>query len=505
MVILGIKDWGHDTNSAIVKDGKIIAASEEEKFDRIKHSGNFPTKSINFCLKRTSISINEVDEICVGMDWIRRAKSRFDFNFSYTDPCLAKKAIQQASQDLRRSLKTKTILTGDLGYKGKISFLDHHDCHAAACYFSSKFKESAIITVDGAGEKAATRIYHAKGNEFKKLMQFNFPNSLGAFYSLITAHLGFKIDSDEGKVMGLAPYGDESLIKQIRKLVWTNKEGYYKLKSNLFNFAKESFSEYFIRFIGSKRGKHEEIEKRHKDLAFATQKILEDAVVGLAKLAKKTTGCKYLCLGGGVALNSVANGKIVESGLFDDIFIYPASGDGGTSVGAALYSYYFKKREKVFYEENQSPYLGYSALRGEIIKTLKKYKLNYLKYENIEKETARLLSKNKIIGWFSGRTEFGPRALGNRSILADPRDPKNKDRLNAKVKFRESFRPFAPSVLEEFADEYFDMCGARSPYMILTFNVKSDKKHTIPAVVHIDNTRREFRLLTRPKMNDIGI
>ncbi len=491
MKILGISN-SHDSSAAIIIDGIIVAASEEERFDRIKHSKNFPINAIKFCLEKSSLLINEIDEVCVSMDWLVRAKSRFDNIYSSQDIDLCERAVEWARDDINKRINTERIIRQNLGYNGKISFFDHHDCHAAACYFPSKFKEAAILTIDGAGEQAATRIYHAKGNKFFKKIQFDFPNSLGALYSLTAAHLGFKVDCDEGKIMGLAAYGDGSLVKKFNKIIKINKEGEYKIKSEWLDFIDETFSKDFIKEIGIlKRKKNEKIEKKHENLAFATQKILEFAVLKLIRLAQKITGSKYLCFGGGVTLNSVVNGKIAKSGLFKDIYIYPAPGDNGTSVGAALYSYYcIGKKKKTFYEENQSPYLGYLESKEEIIKNFKKYKLVYTKPENLEKEAAILLSKNKIIGWFSGRTEFGPRALGNRSILADPRDSSNKDRVNLKIKFREPFRPFAPVVIEEFAEQYFNMLGFKSPYMSLTFKVKKDKKDIIPAVTHIDNTAR---------------
>lgn len=490
MIILGINNSSHDSSAAIIVDGVIIAASEEERFDRIKHSGNFPMKSINFCLKKASVDINNINEICISRNSLRRAKSRFEKNFSFNNPELCVLALQQANEDIQKRINTERIIREEFGYKGKIVFLDHHDCHAAACYFPSRFKDAAIITVDGAGEEAATRIYKAKGNKIEKLLQINFPNSLGALYSLATAYLGFKIDFDEGKVMGLAPYGNKSLVKKFRRIIKIKREGYYRIKDEWFDFFNESFSEEFVKLIGFSKRTNEKLDSTYENLAFAVQEILEHAMLGLAKLAKKATGSKYLCLGGGVALNSVANGKIVERGLFSDVYIYPASGDSGTAVGAALYSYNIKRRKRVFHKENQSSYLGYSVSQDEIVNALDKYKLNYRKLDNVEKEVARLLANGKIIGWFSGRTEFGPRALGNRSILADPRNASNKDKINLKIKFRESFRPFAPVVMEEFAEKYFNMCGLESPYMILAFKVKRGKNKIIPAVTHVDNTAR---------------
>lgn len=490
MIILGINNSSHDSSAAIIINGKIVAASEEERFDRIKHSGNFPVKSIEFCLGKASVNIDDVDEVGISMDWLKRARSRFDKNFSSNNSELCALALRQASDDVLRRINTEKILKDTFCYKGKITFLDHHSCHAAACYFPSTFEDAAIITVDGAGEEAATVIYKANGNIIRKMLQINFPNSLGALYSLTTAYLGFKVDSDEGKVMGLAPYGNESLVKKFGEIIKVDKNGTYHIKDKWFDFSEETFSNEFKKIIGFPKRKKENIISKHENLAFAVQKKLEDGMLGLAKLAKKITDSKNLCLGGGVALNSVANGKIIKKDLFKEVFVYPASGDSGTAAGAALYLYNLKKKKRIYFKENQSPYLGHNASNKEIIKALNKYKLNYIKSNDIEKEVAKLLADNRVVGWFSGRTEFGPRALGNRSILVDPRDVLNKDRVNLKIKFREPFRPFAPAVLEEFAEEYFEMHGISSPYMILAFSAKKNKCKIIPAVIHVDNTAR---------------
>jgi len=493
MIILGLTTAFHDSSAALVIDGKIIAASEEERFNREKHSDKFPINAIRFCLNKASVTINDVNEVVVGMDFVKRAKARFELRASKEFPELTKKATEQARAGVNRKVEAESILRDQFGYKGKITFLDHYNCHASACYFPSPFNKVAILILDGAGEKASARIYSAKGTKLKTLLQIDYPNSAGRFYGWITDYLGFKIDSDEGKIMGLAPYGDNSLVEEIRKVLKRKSDGTYNLDLSYFGFVRDNekgVSDKFIKIFGPPRKKEEEITDRHKNIAKAAQVVLEESVLSMAKLAKKMTKEENLCFGGGVALNSVANGKIAASGLFKDIYIYPDSGDGGTSVGAALYSYYSKQKKKVFYKENQSPFVGYEASESEILDVLKKHKLKYTKPDNIYKETAKYISENKIVGWFSGRTEIGPRALGNRSILADPRDIKNKDRVNKKIKFRESFRPFAPTVLEGFADEYFEIHGFKSPYMILAFQVKKDKGKIIPAVTHVDNSAR---------------
>ncbi len=492
MVIIGISNSSHGSSAAIVVNGIIVAAAEEERFDRVKNSDNFPINSIKFCLKKARKKIDEVNEIGVSMDFLKRAQSRFNFNFDLNDVSRCISAKKQAERDIKKRIDTEKHLREKLKYKGKIFFLDHHDCHAATSYFTSSFDKSAILTIDGSGEKDSTRIYKAKENQIKKIYSFQFPNSLGALYSLITAYLGFDIDSGEGKVMGLAPYGDFSLLKKFRKIIKIDEEGRYKIKSEWFDFLNESFIKEFREIIGFSKRTKVKIEQKHKNLAFAAQKALEESILGLVNFTKNITKENNLCLGGGVILNSVANGRIVKEKIFKNVFLYPASGDSGTAVGGALYLYNIKKQKKVFYKKNQSPYLGYKTFKNEIIKTIVSFGLDFKELNDVEvkKKIAYMISKNKIVGYFAGRAEFGPRALGNRSILAHPKYFLNKERINKKIKFRENFRPFAPAILEEFSDKYFDNYGFESPYMILAFKVKKGRKKDISACVHVDQTSR---------------
>lgn len=493
MVTLGIKPYGHDTSAVIVVDGKIIAATSEERFNREKHSRKFPSNAINFCLKMASVkNINEVDEISIGFDYLKLA-FYLDFVglFKYF-PYSIKESIENGIYQINKIINTRRILRKNFGYKGKLSFLDHHDCHAASCYYPSSFDKAAILTVDGRGEQASTRIYQAKNNQFKTVFQLNYPNSLGAFYSCITEYLGFKDNCDEGKVMGLAAYGGDSLVKKMRKILFIGG-GSYKLNLDYFDFHRfpeRNISKKFIELFGQPRKNDEKINQRHKDIAKAAQVLLEEAIIEIAKRARRLTGEKNLCLTGGVALNSVANGRIIQRKLFDKVYIYPAAGDDGVSVGAALLSYYSAGNKRLFSIQNQSPYLGYGPSDQEIKDAISECGLKFKQSRNICKDVAVLLSKNKCVGWFQDRSEFGPRALGNRSILIDPRKAKNKGLVNSKIKFRESFRPFAPSVLKEYSNKYFELCGVDSPYMIFAFKVKKAKKREIPAVTHVDGTAR---------------
>lgn len=493
MITLGIKPYGHDTCAAIVVDGKIIAASSEERFNREKHSRKFPRQAIKFCLKEAGIrNINKVNEISIGFDYLRLAFHLDLVGFFKYFPNYTKEAFVNGKYQVMKVIDTRRILRKEMGYKGKIKFIDHHDSHAAAVYYPSGFDDAAILTIDGRGELASTRIYNVEKGKFERVSQLDYPNSLGAFYSCVTEYLGFKENEDEGKIMGLAPYGRKNLVGKMRRVLKVRR-GLYELNFEYFDFHRfpdRNVSEKFVKLFGKPRKKGDPLTQRHKDIARATQAVLEEAMLELAKHTKKLTTKNKLCLTGGVALNSVANGILTRSKLFDEIYIYPAAGDDGVSIGAALYSYYSNGGKRIKTKANQSPYLGYKSTDKEILKAIKKNKLSYKKSDNISNDVAQLLIKNKCVGWFQDKAEFGPRALGNRSILVDPRKAKNKDLVNSKIKFRESFRPFAPSALEEYAEEYFDTDGTQSPYMILAFDVKKDKKKIIPAVTHVDGTAR---------------
>lgn len=493
MITLGLKPFGHDACAAIAVDGKIIVASAEERFNREKHSGKFPYSAIKFSLKEAGISdINKVDEIAVIFDYWKLIRYLHVYGFFKFFPAHTKTSFVGGLYQAKKIATIKRILKEELGYKGDIKFLDHHNCHASTAYYTSDFDNAAVLTVDGRGEKACTRIYSASGVELKQRFELDYPNSLGVFYTSITEYLGFKKDEDEGKIMGLAPYGSAKLIEKMRQVLDT-KGKTYKLNLAFFemqNDPSKNVSEEFIKLFGPRRAKKDPLTQKHKDIARAAQALLEEAMVNLAKYAKELTGEDNLCLSGGVALNSVANGRILQEKIFDKIYIYPAAGDDGACVGAALYSYYQQNDERVFDKENQTPYLGYASNETEILKAIKKNNLQYRKSNNIAKDVAKLMAEGKFVGWYQGRAEFGPRALGNRSIVVDPRKAENKDLVNARIKFREAFRPFAPSVLEEYAQDYFETDGVDSPYMILAFDVKKNKQKVIPAVTHVDGTAR---------------
>ncbi len=409
-LFLGLSLSPHDTAACVVRDGEILCAAEQERFDRERHSHNFPKDAISFCLEEAEIkNINDLSEICVGYDLMERAKARFELRFLKDSPELSIQAAEQVIVDMKRVAYVNDFFKNEYGFKGDIRFYDHYDSHAASCYYPSPFNRAAVLVIDGAGERSTTRIYSANATKLKHVFEIDYPNSLGRFYGWITDYLGFRIDADEGKTMGLAPYGTLKLLSKMRRLVKIRKDGGYDLNMEYFNFQRDNkngLSEKFFKNFGAKRKPDEPITQYHKDMARAAQYITEDAVLSLVKLAKRLTNQTNLCLSGGVVLNSVANGKIAASGLFKDVYIYPAAGDAGTAVGAALYGYFSKEKKKKFFRENESAYLGYEANGKEILKSLKDYGATYRKCDDISKEVALLLSKNKIVAWYQGRAEL---------------------------------------------------------------------------------------------------
>ncbi len=493
MITLGLKPFGHDSCAAIIVNGKIIAASTEERFNREKHSGQFPYSAIMFSLREAELrDINEIDEISIIFDYWKLVRYLHIYGFFKFFPAHTRASFVNGSYQIRKIAAIKRILRKELNYRGRIKFLDHHNCHAAAVYYTSSFKHAAILTVDGRGERACTRIYSASGSEMSQLFQLDYPNSLGVFYAAITSYLGFKRDEDEGKIMGLASYGSTKLVKKMRKVLNT-KGKVYNLNLRFFemqNNPRKDVSDEFIKLFGPRRAKNDPITQNHKDISRAAQELLGEAMLSLAKYAKELTGEDRLCLSGGVALNSVVNGQLLRENIFNKIYIYPAAGDDGACVGAALYSFHKRNNKLVFNRKNQTPYLGYASDDKEIVKAIKKYNLQHVRSNNISKDVAKLVADNKFVGWYQGRAEFGPRALGNRSIVVDPRKAENKDLVNSRIKFREAFRPFAPSALKDCAEEFFETNEVESPYMILAFKVRNGKEKIIPAVVHVDKTAR---------------
>lgn len=489
MNILGINCFSHDTSASLLRDGKIIAFAEEERFSRKKHTTDFPDSAIKYCLKEGEIDINQVDYVGFPykpwVDW-KRGFSDFIRSFPFTFPRFA----GQSWFDLKLSRKISNFKKAS-SLSGEIIRTGHHEAHAASCFFTSPFQEAAILSIDRGGDYLSTLLAQGKDNQINVIKTIGNPHSVGSLYTVVTKYLGFKPNNGEGKVMGLAPYGRPTYLEQFRKLIRFEDDGDFKIDLSYFTYHKKGgygVSKKFINTFGPPRKPDSNIKPRHEDIAWVLQKVTEEAGIHLANYLYQKTQCKNLTIAGGVGLNSVMNAEILQNTPFEELFIQPASNDAGTSLGAALYIWHVILR-------NPRKYLMETAFYGphfadtEIKQTLSHNKKVYQRVENPAQKAAELIAQGKIVGWFQGRMEAGPRALGNRSILADPRDPKMKDILNRKVKHREGFRPFAPSALEEKAAEYFDFYYP-SPFMLKVLPIKKAKQKVIPAVSHVDGTGR---------------
>ena len=494
MKILGI-NFSNDSAAALIEDGVVIAACQEERFTRQKHDSSFPERSIDFCLEHAKISLTELD--AVAFFWnpgihsqapTKRMAStpRHQLEFLYDVPVhlISKLHDEEVSA-------VEQIFHMASGKSLKIHYVTHHLCHAASAFYTSPFNDAAILTVDGYGEMQSTGIYKGKDNRIEQLSGVNFPHSIGSFYAAFTQYLGFTPNSGEGKVMGLASYGRKSdCVEKVRDMVVLGDSG-FELDLSYFEYFHDRsarYSEKLISILGQPRVSEAPIKQRHMDIAFAIQAITEEIIIHLARLVKEKTGASALCLAGGVGLNCVANGRLAREGDFDKFFFYPAAGDAGTSVGAALWVWHQimngARSGKV-----ASEYLGPSYSNDEIETVLKKAGVSYSCCDNACVQAAQMIAEGKMIGWFQGKAEFGPRALGNRSILADPRRSDMKDILNSKVKFREEFRPYAPSVLEDRCGEYFSS-NVPSPYMLRAYETLGKKKSVLASITHVDNTAR---------------
>ena len=493
MKILGI-NHSNDAAAALVVDGRVVAASQEERFSRLKHDASFPDRAIDFCLKTQGIALGDLD--AVGFFWnpgihaespLRRLTQsvRHHVEYLYGVPA---RLIPRLHERVSRMEETIHLASGR---KLPIHFLTHHLCHAAAAFFTSPFEEAAILTADGYGERQSTTIYRGRGLELELLAEIDFPHSIGSLYAALTDYLGFRANSGEGKVMGLASYGRESeYVGKLRKLIALTERG-FELDLSYFEFFHERphrYSEKLVALLGPARKPESAVDRRHEDIAFALQAVTEEAMLHLAGMAGRLTGAKNLCVAGGVALNCVANGRLQRETDFEKFFFYPAAGDTGTSVGAALAVEHLLHRAPRSMEV-ASEYLGTGFTSAEVRAVLDRGRLRYHTLQDPEVTAARMIADGLIIAWFQGRAEFGPRALGNRSILADPRCKEIKDLLNATVKFREPFRPYAPSVLEESCGKYFGS-DVPSPYMLRAYPTRPEMIEVLPAITHVDGTAR---------------
>jgi carbamoyltransferase len=522
MKILGIASYYHDSSAALVIDGQIVAACQEERLTRIKHDSAFPVNSIKFCLQRAGINAADVDHIIFYEKPFLKFERLLETYLAFTPKGFISFARAMPLW-LNEKLFQKKLLGDelkDLGFTKeqtqKILFSTHHLSHAASAFFASPFEEAHVLTLDGVGEWDTTAIYAGKGNELTKLHEMAFPHSLGLLYSAFTYYCGFKVNSGEYKLMGLAPYGRPLYAELIRThLIDIKPDGSFRLNMKYFDFAtgltmtNKKFDELFN---GKYRSPDDTLEQVHMDIAASVQSVLEDIVLKICFFLKKKYNTKNLCLAGGVALNCVANGKIEKLGLFENIWIQPAAGDAGGSLGAALAAHYMhlkNDRRIELPDAMQGAYLGPSYKNDEIEELLKSKGAIFTKMsdEELIEFTSAALQKEAVVGWFQGRMEFGPRALGNRSILADARSEKMQKVLNLKTKFRESFRPFAPVVLEEKVNDWFNY-EKSSPYMLMVAPVQknkrtennmkelsglsklNEKRSEIPAVTHIDYSAR---------------
>jgi len=507
MYILGLNAFHADSSAALLKDGKLLVATEEERFTRIKHWSGFPLQAIKFCLKEEGLQLRDLDFITIGRD--PKAKIWKKLLLLLQKPTLLFNVAERIkNQSVVYDLKTALMQVDNSlpieAIKKRLKLVEHHRSHLASAFFASPFDQSAVLSIDGSGDFTTTMTATGKGNELTVLDSVDFPVSCGLFYTAFTQFLGFPYYGDEYKIMGLAPYGVPRYTNEVKKLLRFLPNGLFDWDQSYFvhptqaGFHYENniphignlYSEKFQSLFGPARKKEDELTQQHKDLAASVQRATEELIFHIATHLRKKTGMENLCLAGGVAQNSVANGKLAEATGFKEVYIPSAGHDAGISMGSAMYTYYHTLKNKRT-DPVYSAYTGAKFTNEEIEELLNRRSIAYKKYADNELYdivTDKLLEPG-VVGWFSGRAEFGPRALGARSILADPRNPKAKDLLNLKVKRRESFRPFAPSILKEYTGEYFTKTD-EVPFMEKVFPIREDKRGLIPAVCHVDGSGR---------------
>ncbi len=496
MIVLGISCFYHDAGAALVRDGELIAAAEEERFNRQKHYSDFPEQAIQYCLDEAGVTIDQVDYI----GFYEKPLVKFNRILETILAVWPKTYVAWLKSMpiwLGSKLHIASLIQKKLGTDQDILFCQHHLSHAASAFLVSPFEEAAIITADGVGEWATTGWGVGRGTELHFEKEIRFPHSVGLLFSAITAYLGFRVNDAEWKVMGLAPYGKPTYVDKFREIVEIKDDGSFRLNMKYFSYlhsTQRTFSRKWERLFGRPRRSPEtELDDFHRDIAHSGQKTVEEIMVAMARHVHRQTGLDNLCIAGGVGLNCVANWRILQESGFKNIFIQPAAGDSGGALGTAFYIYNsVLKNPRKYVMRNAL--LGPSFTNEQVLATLRQNKAVYEEIDSDDElvdRTARMIADGQVVGWFQGRMEFGPRALGSRSLLADPRDPKMKDVINAKVKFREAFRPFAPAVLKEHAHEYFEMPpGMDAPFMLLVPKVREEKREVIPAVTHQDGTGR---------------
>lgn len=531
MIILGISAFYHDSAAALLRDGEIIAAAQEERFTRKKQDADFPINAIQYCLKAANIQADQIDFISFyDKPWLKFERL-LDTYLNYA-PRGLRSFLMAIPVWLKEKIFLSTLIENELNktfglekkrrvdWKNKLLYPEHHYSHAASAFYPSPFRNAAVLTVDGVGEWATTTIGKGDGNSLSLIKEIHFPHSLGLLYSAFTHYTGFKVNSGEYKVMGLAPYGEPKYVDTIYEhIIDLKADGSFTLNMDYFDYCTGltmTNRKFDKLFGGPRRTPESNLTQKEMDLARSVQEVVEEAILRMARYAKEITGSDNLCMAGGVALNCVANGRILRSGLFKDIWIQPAAGDAGGALGAALAAWHLylnKPREIIATKDSmKGSYLGPEYTESAIETFLTSKKIPYIKlsYDSLQNDVAELLKQEKVVGWFAGRMEFGPRALGARSIIGDARSQKMQSIMNLKIKYRESFRPFAPAVLRKNVSEYFEM-DCDSPYMLLVAPVKEERcmqmsdmqksnlwgidllnvpRSDIPAVTHVDYSAR---------------
>ncbi|MFH1941300.1 MAG: carbamoyltransferase [bacterium] len=519
MNILGISCFYHDSAACILQEGKIVAAAQEERFTRKKHDYSFPNHAIRYVLKEAGLRAHDLDYITFYDKPFIKFERILETYLTFV-PKGVKSYMKAIPLWIRQKLWILDLIEKEIGYKGKVLFPEHHESHAASAFFPSPFQRAAFLTMDGVGEWATSSYGFGRDNRVQIMAELHFPHSLGLLYSAFTYFTGFRVNSGEYKVMGLAPYGNPRYVQKIYDhLIDLKEDGSFRMNMDYFDYCAGltmTNGRFADLFDGPPRLPESRLTQREMDLARSVQDVTEEVMLRMARHVKKETGEKHLCIAGGVALNCVGNGKLLRSGLFEDIWIQPAAGDAGGAMGAAYLVYHHYLDRPVPQKEGKKDlqggsYLGPEYSVEEIEAFLKEHRLPYTHNDSdrLLDYISDLLIDEKVIGWFQGRMEFGPRALGNRSIIGDARSPRMQKKMNLKIKFRESFRPFAPSVLAEKAGDYFDI-DCESPYMLLVADVKKEKRRQmtteektlwgidqlnvvrseIPAVTHVDYSAR---------------
>ncbi|MCJ7503509.1 MAG: carbamoyltransferase [Acidobacteriia bacterium] len=507
MYVLGINAYHGDTSASLIKDGDLVAAVEQERFNRIKYTSAFPVDAIRYCLEMAGIEPRDLEYVAIGRDpWPSMYKKIMYMLSERPDFGMAKDSLARTARiaNLQRVMATALNIEPD-ELTAKLHRVEHHVAHCASAFLVSGYDEAAIMSIDGFGDFVSMMLAVGRGTKIEPLARVWFPHSIGLFYTAITQYCGFTKYGDEGKFMGLAPFGKPTYVDDMREMARLKPEGQFELNLNYFVHQAQNvymnwesdlpeqgivYSQKLVQRFGPPREPRTEITEHYANMAASAQVILEEVYFHALDYLYGRTGLSRLCLAGGVALNSVANGKVLLRTPFRDIFIQPAAGDAGLSLGAAFYVYHSILGQARCFEMIHT-YTGPEHTSAEIKSALDKYRLRYQEFADDEicKRTAELMTEKKVVGWFQGRMEFGPRALGNRSIVVDSRWPDMKDILNSRVKNRESFRPFAPSVLEEAAGEWFEQ-SYPDPFMLKVYRVKDEKRGIIPAVTHVDGTGR---------------